>query len=132
MLLGHSYLWDPEMWRPQINALSQHYRIIVPALWGTEPAGRSPAGSRNLRDIAVHHPLVRRSSTQFNRFPFRSCRSCLSALSGWCLRDALRPYSSGGQVLTVSLPQLRFSILFLPCSQMPLRLTTDLRSPRDA
>ena len=40
VLLGHSYLWDAEMWQPQIDALSQHFRVIVPELWGH---GRSDA-----------------------------------------------------------------------------------------
>ena len=34
VLFGHSYLWDAEMWRPQVDALSDTYRCIVPDLWG--------------------------------------------------------------------------------------------------
>ncbi|MEH6578278.1 MAG: alpha/beta hydrolase [Amphritea sp.] len=34
LLFGHSYLWDCRMWMPQINILSQHFRCIVPDLWG--------------------------------------------------------------------------------------------------
>ncbi|GAL19475.1 beta-ketoadipate enol-lactone hydrolase [Vibrio maritimus] len=33
VLFGHSYLWDSQMWQPQVEALSQHYRCIVPDLW---------------------------------------------------------------------------------------------------
>lgn len=54
LLLGHSYLWDSEMWAPQIAHLSRHYRCIVPDLWGHGFSGALPAGSRNLRDIADH------------------------------------------------------------------------------
>jgi len=33
LLFGHSFLWDAEMWRPQVEALSDHFRCIVPNLW---------------------------------------------------------------------------------------------------
>jgi pimeloyl-ACP methyl ester carboxylesterase len=55
VLLGHSYLWDAEMWRPQIEALARHYRVIVPNLWGHGGSGPLPAGTKDLRDIARHH-----------------------------------------------------------------------------
>lgn len=34
ILFGHSYLWNKEMWRPQIEALSSKFRCIAPDLWG--------------------------------------------------------------------------------------------------
>ena len=34
ILMGHSYLWNSEMWRPQIEQLKHKYRCIVPDLWG--------------------------------------------------------------------------------------------------
>ncbi len=34
ILLGHSYLWDSNMWQPQIDELSKTNRLIVPDLWG--------------------------------------------------------------------------------------------------
>lgn len=34
VLFGHSYLWDRNMWEPQVAVLSAHYRCIVPDLWG--------------------------------------------------------------------------------------------------
>ncbi|GIU18988.1 MULTISPECIES: alpha/beta fold hydrolase [unclassified Shewanella] len=52
LLMGHSYLWDSEMWAPQIAYLSQNYRCIVPDLWGHGFSGSLPTCSRNLRDIA--------------------------------------------------------------------------------
>ncbi len=55
VLLGHSYLWDAEMWRPQIEALARHYRVIVPNLWGHGGSGPLPTGATELRDIARHH-----------------------------------------------------------------------------
>lgn len=34
VILGHSYLWDSNMWAPQLEALSKQYRCIAPDLWG--------------------------------------------------------------------------------------------------
>lgn len=33
ILMGHSFLWDKDMWQPQLTALSDHFRLIVPDLW---------------------------------------------------------------------------------------------------
>ncbi|TKB50300.1 alpha/beta fold hydrolase [Ferrimonas sediminicola] len=52
LLFGHSYLWDAAMWAPQIEALSRHYRCIVPDLWGHGASGPLPADTRNLKGIA--------------------------------------------------------------------------------
>jgi pimeloyl-ACP methyl ester carboxylesterase len=55
VLLGHSYLWDAEMWRPQIEILARRYRVIVPNLWGHGGSGPLPSGTRTIGDLAVHH-----------------------------------------------------------------------------
>lgn len=55
VLLGHSYLWDALMWRPQIEALSRQYRVIAPALWGHGGSGPMPAATDDLRALARHH-----------------------------------------------------------------------------
>src|SRR5258708_8513445 len=55
VVLGHSYLWSSEMWRPQIDGLSPHYRVIVPDLWGHGNSGPLPEGTEDLHDIARHH-----------------------------------------------------------------------------
>jgi pimeloyl-ACP methyl ester carboxylesterase len=55
VVLGHGYLWNAEMWRPQIDVLSRHYRVIVPNLWGHGGSGPLPGEAANLRDIARHH-----------------------------------------------------------------------------
>jgi pimeloyl-ACP methyl ester carboxylesterase len=55
VLLGHSYLWDAEMWRPQIEILARRYRVIVPNLWGHGGSGPLPAGTRSIGDLAVQH-----------------------------------------------------------------------------
>lgn len=34
LLFGHSFLWDHRMWEAQIEALSPHFRCIIPDLWG--------------------------------------------------------------------------------------------------
>lgn len=52
VLLGSSYLWDHSMWAPQIDALSKHYRVIVPELWGHGQSGRLPEGMSSLDDLA--------------------------------------------------------------------------------
>nr|WP_222936237.1 alpha/beta fold hydrolase [Pseudomonas sp. WS 5010] len=52
VLLGQSYLWDQQMWAPQIAALSQQYRVIVPELWGHGESGPLPASTQSLDDLA--------------------------------------------------------------------------------
>ncbi|OPA92150.1 2-succinyl-6-hydroxy-2,4-cyclohexadiene-1-carboxylate synthase [Pseudomonas fluorescens] len=52
VLLGSSYLWDRDMWAPQITALSQKYRVIVPELWGHGESGPLPVSTRSLDDLA--------------------------------------------------------------------------------
>ncbi|MDA6077685.1 hypothetical protein O0544_19320 [Edwardsiella anguillarum] len=45
LVLGHSYLFDADMWRPQIEALSARYRVIVPELWGHGRSAALPEGT---------------------------------------------------------------------------------------
>jgi pimeloyl-ACP methyl ester carboxylesterase len=52
VLLAGSYLWDQNMWAPQIAALSQQYRVIALDLWGHGESGRLPAGTASLDDVA--------------------------------------------------------------------------------
>lgn len=54
VLLGHSFLWDAGMWRPQIETLSRHYRVIAPDLWGHGSSGSLPDGT-TMRGLAGHH-----------------------------------------------------------------------------
>lgn len=54
LIFGHSYLWDAEMWRPQIDVLSQNYRCIVPDLWAHGQSEAPPASLRDLKDYAEH------------------------------------------------------------------------------
>ncbi|MDQ0314988.1 alpha/beta fold hydrolase [Amorphus orientalis] len=54
VLLGHSFLWDAEMWRPQIETLAPCYRVIAPDLWGHGGSGALPPGT-TLRALAEHH-----------------------------------------------------------------------------
>lgn len=58
VMLGHSYLWDAAMWRPQIDVLSRRHRVIVPELWGHGRSGPLPPGTASLRDLARHHLAV--------------------------------------------------------------------------
>ncbi|QJI28066.1 alpha/beta fold hydrolase [Pseudomonas sp. ADAK18] len=52
VLLGQSYLWDRRMWAPQIEALSQQYRVIVPELWGHGESGQLPQKTASMDDLA--------------------------------------------------------------------------------
>ncbi|QHG86962.1 MULTISPECIES: alpha/beta fold hydrolase [Xanthomonas] len=52
VLLGHSYLWDADMWEPQIQALSPHYQVIVPELWGHGQSGGLPDRTQGIDDLA--------------------------------------------------------------------------------
>jgi pimeloyl-ACP methyl ester carboxylesterase len=54
VLLGHSYLWDSSMWAPQIDALSRHYQVVAPDLWGHGQSGRLPENTQTLGDLATH------------------------------------------------------------------------------
>jgi pimeloyl-ACP methyl ester carboxylesterase len=58
VVLAHSYLWDAEMWRPQIDCLSRSYRVIVPELWGHGGSGRMPAETTSLATVAKQHLAV--------------------------------------------------------------------------
>ena len=55
VLLGHSYLFDKNMWAPQTEFLSARYRIIVPDLWGHGESPALPANVHNLTDMARDH-----------------------------------------------------------------------------
>ncbi|MCL1125787.1 alpha/beta fold hydrolase [Shewanella surugensis] len=52
ILFGHSFLWDSHMWAPQIEALSQQYRCIVPDFWGHGQSDSAPKITRTLKDYA--------------------------------------------------------------------------------
>lgn len=52
VLLGSSYLWASDMWAPQVEALSQQYRVIVPELWGHGESGALPEQTGSLDDLA--------------------------------------------------------------------------------
>ncbi|ABV37029.1 alpha/beta hydrolase fold [Shewanella sediminis HAW-EB3] len=52
LLFGHSYLWDSQMWAPQLAHLSRHYRCIVPDLWGHGHSDPIPDSTHSLQHIA--------------------------------------------------------------------------------
>ncbi|QMV15426.1 alpha/beta fold hydrolase [Vibrio spartinae] len=54
LLFGHSYLWHSQMWQPQIAALSQNYRCIVPDLWSHGQSDAAPDDMHSLKDYAGH------------------------------------------------------------------------------
>lgn len=55
VLLGHSYLWSAAMWQPQIEALSKHYRVIVPELWGHGDSAAPPSTTTDMSALARQH-----------------------------------------------------------------------------
>ncbi|WP_449544149.1 alpha/beta fold hydrolase [Lelliottia nimipressuralis] len=55
VLLGHSYLFDKNMWALQTEFLSARYRIIVPDLWGHGESPALPSDVNNLTDLARDH-----------------------------------------------------------------------------
>ncbi len=55
VLLGHSYLFDKSMWSPQIATLSEHFRLIVPDLWGHGDSPSLPLDTASLAEIADDH-----------------------------------------------------------------------------
>ncbi|WP_370556984.1 alpha/beta hydrolase [Edwardsiella tarda] len=67
LLLGHSYLFDAEMWRPQIAALSKHYRVIVPELWGHGRSAALPESYHALTCLAQDY-LALLDSLNIDRF----------------------------------------------------------------
>ena len=52
ILLGHSYLWDSEMWEPQLEELSKEYRCIAVDLWDHGKSGRLSAESYTIEQLA--------------------------------------------------------------------------------
>ena len=52
VVFGHSYLWDSQMWAPQVEQLSQSYRCIVPEFWGHGESDFAPQATRALKDYA--------------------------------------------------------------------------------
>jgi len=55
VLLGHSYLFDNTMWEYQTDILAQHYRVIVPDLWGHGRSPSLPDTIQSLTDVAREH-----------------------------------------------------------------------------
>ena len=67
LLLGHSYMFDSNMWAPQIEALSQHFRVIAPDLWGHGKSDQLPESRRSLKDLASDH-LALMDALDINEF----------------------------------------------------------------
>lgn len=52
ILMGHSFLWNAQMWQPQITTLQKNYRCIVPDLWSHGQSDPLPEGSCSLEILA--------------------------------------------------------------------------------
>ncbi len=55
LLFGHDYLFDNQMWTKQLLDLSQHYRCIVPDLWGHGQSQSLPKACLSLKALAEYH-----------------------------------------------------------------------------
>lgn len=55
LLLSHSFLWDSNMWAPQIQTLKQQYRCIAPDLWSHGQSDPLPQATRSIEDLANDH-----------------------------------------------------------------------------
>ncbi|MCE9678771.1 alpha/beta hydrolase [Shewanella sp. AS1] len=55
LLLGHNYLFDSNLWAAQLQSLSQHYRCIVPDLWGHGRSANLPGSCYALKHLAEHY-----------------------------------------------------------------------------
>lgn len=55
LLLGHSYLFSSDMWSTLLPQLAEHYRLIIPDLWGHGSSPELPEGRSSLSEIADDH-----------------------------------------------------------------------------
>ncbi len=52
ILLGHSFLWDSQMWQPQLEALSKEFRCIAPDLWNHGQSGSINTDHYSIEQLA--------------------------------------------------------------------------------
>lgn len=55
ILLGHSYLWDSNMWEPQLKALSKDFRCIAIDLWDHGNSGRLNQKTYSIESLSNDH-----------------------------------------------------------------------------
>ena len=55
LLLGHSYLFNSDMWSVQLPELTKRYRVIMTDLWGHGASPELPDGYSSLSDVANDH-----------------------------------------------------------------------------
>ena len=82
VLLGHSYLWSAEMWQPQIAALSEHFRVIVPELWGHGGSDAPPATTTDMSALARQH-LALLDALDIPSATWSACRSAACGARSW-------------------------------------------------
>jgi len=58
ILLGHSYLFDAAMWAPQLEALSAHYHVVAPEMWGHGASGKMPTNTQDIAGLARQHLML--------------------------------------------------------------------------
>jgi len=55
ILMGHSFFWDKDMWQPQLQILSNHFRLIIPDLWAHGESELLPKTPTSIKAIADNH-----------------------------------------------------------------------------
>ena len=103
LLFGHSYLWDSAMWAPQIEALKEHYRCIVPELWGHGDSDVLPEGPCTLATLA---PIALKKDQQLSlegaeQVQVMGQAMLLELMFGNLIDNALRYTQVGGEVAVV-------------------------------
>jgi pimeloyl-ACP methyl ester carboxylesterase len=97
LLFGHSYLWDSAMWAPQIEALKEHYRCIVPELWGHGDSDVLPEGPCTLATLAGRWIEARVGQVYPQGWEFYAVLVCLYltfAFPGFVWRQLRRQHSA--------------------------------------
>jgi len=85
VLLAHSFLWDSNMWAPQILALRKVCRVIAPDLWGHGESGKLPLSAGTLSDLAEH------ASRLLDTLGIKQCAVVGSSVGGmWGAELAMR------------------------------------------
>lgn len=55
ILMGHSYLWNSDMWEPQLKSLSKEFRCIAVDLWSHGQSDSLRASSYSIEQLAEDH-----------------------------------------------------------------------------
>lgn len=57
VLFGHSFLWDKDMWKPQLEALAKHFKCISVDLYDHGKSGHLPGDVTDLYSLSEKYAL---------------------------------------------------------------------------